>query len=64
MAHLKRNGLLFKFQYGFRRNRSTELAVTLLMQLARVAWQFWLGMLSNKGGRGQRNRQEIGAGAT
>ena len=28
MAHLKRNGLLSKFQYGFRRNRCTELAVT------------------------------------
>ena len=25
--------------------------------------QFWLGALSNKGGRGQRNREEIGAGA-
>ena len=25
-----------------------------------VAWQFWLGALSNKGGRGQRNREEIG----
>ena len=28
MAHLEWNGLLSKFQYGFRRNRSTELAVT------------------------------------
>ena len=27
-----------------------------------VAWRFWL--LSNKGGRGQKNREEIGAGAT
>ena len=26
--------------------------------------QFWLGALSNEGGRGQRNREEIGAGAT
>ena len=26
--------------------------------------QFWLGALSNKGGRGQRNREEIGARAT
>ena len=31
--------------------------------LACVAWRFWLGALSNKGGRGQRNREEIGAGA-
>ena len=29
--------------------------------LACVAWRFWLGALSNKGGRGQRNREEIGA---
>ena len=28
--------------------------------LACVAWWFWLGALSNKGGRGQRNREEIG----
>ena len=32
--------------------------------LACVAWRFWLGALSNKGERGQRNREEIGAGAT
>ena len=32
--------------------------------LACVAWRFWLGALSNKDGRGQRNREEIGAGAT
>ena len=32
--------------------------------LACVAWRFWLGELSDKGGRGQRNREEIGAGAT
>ena len=30
--------------------------------VACVAWRFWL--LSNKGGRGQKNRKEIGAGAT
>ena len=32
--------------------------------VAWVAWKFWLGALStcNKGGRGQRNREEIGAG--
>ena len=29
--------------------------------IACVAWRFWLGALSNKGGRGQRNREEIGA---
>ena len=33
-------------------------------KIACVAWRFWLGVLSNKGGRGQRNREEIGAGAT
>ena len=32
--------------------------------LACVAWRFWLGALINKGGRGQKNREEIGAGAT
>ena len=32
--------------------------------LACVAWRFWLGALSNKVGRGQRNREEIGAEAT
>ena len=32
--------------------------------LACVAWRFWLGALSNKGGREQRNREEIGAEAT
>ena len=31
--------------------------------LACVAWRFWSGALSNMGGRGQRNREEIGAGA-
>ena len=34
------------------------------LELACVAWRFWLGALSNKGGRGQRNREEIGAEAT
>ena len=33
-----------------------------LSLIACVAWRFWL--LSNKGGRGQKNREEIGAGAT
>ena len=28
--------------------------------LACVAWRFWLGELSDKGRRGQRNREEIG----
>ena len=32
-------------------------------KLACVAWRFCLGALSNKGGRGQRNREEIGAEA-
>ena len=32
--------------------------------IACVAWWFWLGTLSNKGGRGKRNHEEIGAGAT
>ena len=32
--------------------------------VACVAWRFWLGALSNKVGRGQRNREEIGAEAT
>ena len=32
--------------------------------VACVAWRFWLGALSNKGGRGQTNREEIGAEAT
>ena len=33
-----------------------------LSPIACVAWQFWL--LRNKGGRGQRNHEEIGAGAS
>ena len=32
--------------------------------VACVAWRFWLGAHSNNGGQGQRNRKEIGAGAT
>ena len=35
----------------------------IIEKLACVAWRFWLGELSNKGGRGQRNSEEIGAGA-
>ena len=38
--------------------------ITVHRTIACVAWRFWLGALSNKGGRGQRNREEIGAGAT
>ena len=34
------------------------------LRVACVAWRFWLGALSNKGGRGQRNREEIGAEVT
>ena len=30
-----------------------------ICDLACVAWRFWLGALSNKGGLGQRNREEI-----
>ena len=37
-------------------------ARTCCILLACVAWRFWLGALSNKGGRGQRNREEIRAG--
>ena len=33
-------------------------------ELACVAWRFWLGALSNKGEREQRNHEEIGAEAT
>ena len=41
------------------------LMVCLLWnKLACVAWRFSLGALSNKGGQGQRNREETGAGAT
>ena len=44
---------------------TTLFAITHnLCQLACVAWRFWLGELSDKGGRGQKNREEIGAGAT
>ena len=35
-----------------------------LRYIACVAWRFWLGALSNKGGRGQKNREEIEAEAT
>ena len=32
-------------------------------KIACVAWPFSLGVLSNEGGRGQRNREEIRAGS-
>ena len=38
--------------------------INLIFMLACVAWRFWLGELSNNGGRGRRNREEIGARAT
>ena len=38
-------------------------SIEFSLPLACVAWRFWLGALSNKGGREQRNREEIGAGA-
>jgi len=34
------------------------------VNLACVAWWFWLGAQSNKGGLRKRNREETGAGAT
>ena len=36
----------------------------IIIDIARVTWRFWLGALSNIGRRGQRNREEIGAGAS
>ena len=35
MAHLERHSLLFEYQFGFRSNRSTELAVTYFTDLIR-----------------------------
>ena len=42
----------------------TSKALWPLTWIACVAWRFWLGALSNKGGLGQRNCEEIGVGAT
>ena len=35
MAHLERHCLLFEYQFGFRSNRSTELAITYFTDLIR-----------------------------
>ena len=43
---------------------SFDTARVAWRNVACVAWRFWLGALSNKVGRGQRNREEIGAEAT
>ena len=44
---------------GLPLNYSTFIITSsFLNSLAYVAWRFWLGELSNKGGRGQRNREE------
>ena len=43
---------------------ASRLAKYSPQALACVAWRFWLGALNNKGGRGQRKREEIEAGAT
>ena len=37
-----------------------DLSTSSGLRIACVAWRFWL--LGNKGGRGQKNREEIGAG--
>ena len=50
----------FQSQYSAPPDQNSQL----VKLLACVAWRFWLGAQSNKGGRGQRNREEIGAGAT
>ena len=42
----------------------TIYLILVTLQVACVAWRFWLGTLSNKGGQGQTNREEIGAEAT
>ena len=39
------------------------LVLYLISLIACVAWRFWLGGQSNKGGRGQRNLEEIEVGA-
>ena len=45
-----------------------SLCSSLPLRIACVAWRFWLGALSNiggrSGGRGLRNREEIGARTT
>ena len=36
MAHLEHNSLLFEYQFGFRQNHSTEVALTYFNDLIRV----------------------------
>ena len=48
---------------GGRANKWVSAKKEANRAVACVAWRFWLGALSNKGGRGQRNREEIGAEA-
>ena len=47
----------------FKENKKRRENLHAVIAIACVAWRFWLGALSNKGGRGQRNREEIGAEA-
>ena len=47
-----------------RSQQASVAARNAMLYIACVAWRFWLGALSNKGGRGERNREEIEAGAT
>ena len=44
-----------KIRY-WKRPYATQLGDKTAKTIACVAWRFWLGALSNKGGRGQRNR--------
>ena len=48
--------------FCFQSNKNISWSTGISPFVACVAWRFWL--LSNKGGRGQKNREEIGAGAT
>ena len=57
------NEILRNFILFYKKEELEENSIFCFI-LACVAWRFWLGELSNKGGRGQRNREEIGAGAT
>ena len=42
-------------------NRRLRKNISTRLNLACVAWRFWLGALSNNGGRGQRNRSFLRA---